>query len=272
MQERTNDEIRDEVRAHYAGVAKAEAKTGCAPGCCAPTRGASGVLGYSDAEMAAVPDGADLGLGCGNPQAIAALREGERVLDLGSGGGFDCLLAAAAVGERGRVIGVDMTPEMVRKARENAKKAGRANVEVRLGEIEKLPVQDGEVDVVISNCVVNLSPEKEAVFREAFRVLSPGGRIAISDVVALADIPAELRTSMALSACVAGAATVPELRGILERAGFVDIEIEPSEASREFISGWLPGMRAEDYVSSASIRARKPGRAAKSCCGPDCCT
>ncbi len=161
---------------------------------------------------------------------------------------------------------------MVGKARENAKKAGRAGVEIRLGEIEHLPVRDGEVDVVISNCVVNLSPEKESVFREAFRVLAPGGRLAISDVVALADIPAELRTTMALSACVAGAATVPEVRRLLERAGFVDVEVEPSAGSRDFIAGWMPGSRAEDYVASASIRARKPGPSKKSCCGPECCT
>ncbi len=271
MSERTSDEIRAEVRAHYGKVAEAPYGAGCGPSCCAPTKGASGALGYSDAEMAAVPEGADLGLGCGNPQAIASLREGEAVLDLGSGAGFDCLLAARAVGPSGKVIGVDMTPSMLEKARANARTAGASHVEFRLGEIERLPLRDGEVDVVISNCVVNLSPDKDAVFREAFRVLKPGGRVAISDVVALAPIPEALRTTLALSACVAGAARVDEVEAMLRSAGFTDVVVEPARASREFIAGWMPGSRAEDYVSSASIRATKPG-AAKACCGPSCCT
>jgi SAM-dependent methyltransferase len=268
----TNDEIRAEVRDHYARVARAPAAVGCAPGCCAPTKNASAVLGYSEADLAAVPDGADLGLGCGNPQAIADLRAGEKVLDLGSGAGFDCFLAARAVGPAGRVIGVDMTPAMIEKARDNARRGGIDNVELRLGEIERLPVGDGEIDVVMSNCVVNLSPDKPSVYREAFRVLKPGGRVAISDVVAFAPIPEALRkTEMALSACVAGAATVPEIRAMLEQAGFVDVRIEVAGESREFIAEWMPGSRAEDFVASASIRATKPS-AARACCGPSCCT
>jgi len=271
MTERTNDEIRAEVRAHYGKVAEAPLAVGCAPGCCAPTKGTSTALGYSDAELAAVPDGADLGLGCGNPQAIAGLQPGETVLDLGSGAGFDCFLAARAVGETGTVIGVDMTPAMLSKARDNARKGHVSNVEFRLGEIEQLPVQGGVVDVVMSNCVVNLSPDKESVYREAFRVLKPGGRVAISDVVALGPIPEALRkTEMALSACIAGAITTAEIASMLTRVGFTDVVVEPVGRSRDFIASWMPGSRAEDYVVSASIRATKPA-ATKSCCGPSCC-
>ncbi len=271
MNERTNDEIRAEVREHYGKVAEAPYASGCAPGCCAPTKGTSLALGYSEADLAAVPDGADLGLGCGNPQAIAGLARGEKVLDLGSGAGFDCFLASRAVGPTGKVVGVDMTPAMLVKARANASKVGATNVEFRLGEIERLPVSDGEVDVVMSNCVVNLSPDKDAVYREAFRALKPGGRIAISDVIALAPIPTELRsTAMALSACVAGAATVVEVEAMLASAGFEDVMVEVVGASREFIARWLPGSRAEDYVVSASIRATKPA-GNKTCCGPTCC-
>ena len=233
-----------------------------------------GVLASIASMTSFVPDvykRQDLGLGCGNPQAIAGLSVGEAVLDLGSGAGFDCFLAARAVGPSGKVIGVDMTPAMLTKARANAAKVGASQVEFRLGEIERLPVGDGEVDVVISNCVVNLSPDKEAVYREAFRVLKPGGRVAISDVVALAPIPEALRsTAMALSACVAGAATVGEVESMLARAGFTDVAVEAIGRSKEFIAQWLPGSRAEEYVVSASITARKPGAGA--CCGPSCCT
>lgn len=272
MSERTNDEIRAEVREHYGKVANAPYATGCAPGCCAPTQGTSLALGYSEADLAAVPEGADLGLGCGNPQAIAGLSTGEAVLDLGSGAGFDCFLAARAVGSVGKVIGVDMTPAMLTKARANAASVGAKNVEFRLGEIERLPVGDAEVDVVMSNCVVNLSPDKEAVYREAFRVLKPGGRVAISDVVAFAPIPDALRGSaFAISACVAGAATVHDVQAMLARAGFEDVVVEVVGKSRDFIANWIPGSRAEDYVASASIRARKPG-SAKACCGPSCCS
>lgn len=285
MSESANDQVRSQVREHYGKIAEAPFAVGCAPGCCAPTQGTSRLLGYSDADLAAVPEGADLGLGCGNPQAIASLRPGERVLDLGSGAGFDCFLAARAVGDHGRVIGVDMTPAMLTKARENAEKGGYPNVDFRLGEIEHLPVADGEVDVILSNCVVNLSPDKEAVFREAFRVLAPGGRIAISDVVALEPLPEALRTqALAISACVGGAASVATLEGVLARAGFVDARITVSESSRAMIASWLPGTNAERYVASASIEARKPGEARiasdapetrgntkKACCGPGCC-
>ncbi|HXV77029.1 MAG TPA: arsenite methyltransferase, partial [Candidatus Polarisedimenticolaceae bacterium] len=211
-----------------------------------------------------------LGLGCGNPQAIAAIREGETVLDLGAGGGFDCFLAAKRVGPAGHVIGVDMTAEMVSTARANAAKLGTTNVEFRLGEIERLPVADGTIDVILSNCVVNLSPDKAAVFREAFRVLKPGGRLAIADVVATAPLPDALKGDVAaLTGCIAGAAEVVTLERLLADAGFDDVQIRVHPESREFIRDWMPGAGVERFVASASIEARKPAGAA--CCGPSCC-
>lgn len=176
--------------------------------------------------MNAVPEGANLGLGCGNPVAIASLKEGEVVLDLGSGAGFDCFLAANAVGSKGKVIGIDMTPEMLAMARENARKGGYENVEFRLGEIENLPVANSSIDVVISNCVINLSPEKKRVFAEAFRVLKPGGRVMVSDIVLLKTLPEEVRNSIeAYVSCIAGAALKDEYIGAMKLAGFKDIEI-----------------------------------------------
>jgi SAM-dependent methyltransferase len=187
------------------------------------------------------------------------LRPGETVLDLGSGAGFDCFLAARAVGETGRVIGVDMTHEMLRKARANAEHSGYTNVEFRLGEIEHLPVADASVDVVISNCVINLSPEKAQVFQEAFRVLKHGGRLAVSDVVATAPFPDDVQQDLALRAgCVAGASLLDDLEGMLRDAGFVDIRIQPKDESRTFIREWVPGTNIADYLISAAIEARKP--------------
>ena len=260
------EEIRESVRKRYGEIAQSgPSGCGCAPsGCCsgpaaAPLGSSSRQIGYSPEELQAVPAGADLGLGCGNPQAIAALLPGETVLDLGSGGGFDCFLAAQQVGITGHVIGVDMTAEMVARARENAREAGYANVEFRLGEIEHLPVADASVDVILSNCVINLSPDKLQVFREAFRVLRPGGRLAISDIVATATMPEEVRHDLALYAgCLAGAATVNELETMLREAGFDQIRIQPKEESRRFIREWAPGRGLEDYVVSASIEAVKP--------------
>lgn len=266
MDKLKNDEIRSAVRENYGKVAASgSAGCGCSPSSCCGTpvdntaADISRGLGYSGEEVAAVPEGANMGLGCGNPQAIASLQPGETVLDLGSGGGFDCFLAARAVGDNGHVIGVDMTAEMITKSRRNAEKAGFGNVDFRLGELENLPVADGVVDVIISNCVINLSPEKERVFKEAFRVLKTGGRLAISDVVATAEMPDAVKKDMAMyTGCIAGASFIPGLETILKRTGFENIRIMPKDGSRAFIRDWAPGSKIEDYVVSATIEAVKP--------------
>ena len=269
MNQRDDEAIRAAVRDHYGSIAaetsKSESKTEggggcCQPSCCGGSSEASLKMGYSHEELSCAPDGADLGLGCGNPQGIASLKPGEVVLDLGAGAGFDAFLAARRVGPSGLVIGVDMTPAMLEKARQNATKAGTSNVEFRLGEIEHLPVADASIDVIISNCVINLSPDKRAVFAEASRVLKSGGRLAISDVVATAPIPDMLAKSLpAHAACVAGAADTWSVKDMLAAAGFSDIRITVNEQSREFIRDWLPGSGAESYVASATIQATKRG-------------
>jgi SAM-dependent methyltransferase len=259
-------QIKEMVRARYGGIAEAAsaAESCCAPvaSCCGPTadrESKSRVMGYSDAELAAVPEGANLGLGCGNPQAIAGLKPGEVVVDLGSGAGFDCFLAAQQVGSAGRVIGVDMTHEMLKKARENAGKISAVNVEFRLGELEHLPIADNAVDVILSNCVINLVPDKEQVFREAYRVLKPGGRLAISDVVNTAPLSTELQADTALlCGCIAGAAPVERIEAWLARAGFTEVRVTPKPESREMIATWAPGRGIEDFVVSAAVEARKP--------------
>ncbi len=268
MKQERADSVRQQVRESYHAVAEASDGGGCcgeAASCCGVSddvqinRLISTRMGYTQAELDSVPQGADMGLGCGNPRAIASLKRGDVVLDLGSGGGFGAFLAAREVGPEGRVIGVDMTPAMISKARSNASKAGFDNVEFRLGEIEYLPVADASVDVIISNCVINLSPEKSRVFRESCRVLKSGGRLAISDVVASTELPEDMRNDPCLhSACVAGASQIEELEAILLDAGFTAIRIRPKDESREFIRDWVPGRNVADYVVSATIEAVKP--------------
>jgi len=263
-----HDEIRNHVRDSYAQVAEASNNgDGCGveSSCCGVSADLdinslnSLRLGYSKNDINSVPEGADMGLGCGNPHAIASLKPGDIVVDLGSGGGFDVFLAAREVGEKGRVIGIDMTPTMLSKARNNADKAGFTNVEFRLGEIEHLPVADNSVDVIISNCVINLSPDKAQVFRDAFRILKPRGRLAISDVVATIELPEEMRNDKKLHAgCMAGASLIEDLHSMLSEAGFEKIGITPKDESRDFIRDWAPGSGVEDYVLSAHIQAVKP--------------
>jgi SAM-dependent methyltransferase len=269
-----HDGHRQALRKAYGDVARAdEAGESCgnAAGCCgtsddiAISQLISTRLGYSDDDLAQVPDGADMGLGCGNPKAIAALRPGEVVVDLGAGGGFDCFLASSEVGDSGRVIGVDMTPDMLSKARRNAAKGNYGNVEFRLGEIEYLPVPDATADVIISNCVINLSADKPQVFREAFRVLKPGGRMAVADVVATSELPEEIRNDPALVAgCMGNASLIEDLEAMMAAAGFEDVRIAPKDESREFMRDWAPGKPITDYLVSATIEAVKPaaGRAA----------
>jgi len=251
----TAEEVRGKVRQRYGATAKGESSS-CGDECRTST--SSETLGYSK-EDEALGEGADLGLGCGNPLAIASLQPGQIVLDLGSGAGFDCFLAARAVGETGRVIGVDMTHEMLAKAKENARKNGFKNVEFRLGEIEALPVADNSVDVIISNCVINLSPEKPRVFQESFRVLKPGGRVAVADIVATAPLPKEVAEDWsAYTGCMAGASQIVDLEKMLRDAGFSEVRIAPKDTSRSFIREWLPEKKVEDYLVSATIEAVKP--------------
>lgn len=279
------EEVRESVRDAYgkvaiAGIGASGARQGtscCCPpdkslettpesscGCGEPgfsVKQMSTTMGYSKEDMANVPDGANMGLGCGNPVALASLKTGETVVDLGSGGGFDCFLAAKEVGNTGRVIGVDMTPEMVSKARKNAGGAETGNIEFRLGEIEHLPIADDSADIVMSNCVINLSPDKQGVYRDAFRVLKPGGRLSISDVLATAPLPEKIRNDLSLvGACIGGAATIGDTEEMLERAGFTDISITPKDNSRDLIRQWDPAksQQALDYVFSAYIEAVKP--------------
>jgi len=265
MKDTTKDDVRTAVREQYGSIARSTTGASCAPGCCGASPDASLKLGYSAEDLDAVPEGANMGLGCGNPHAIAALAPGEVVLDLGAGGGFDCFLAAKQVGPTGKVIGVDMTADMVAKARANAQKLGATNVEFRLGEIEHLPVADNSVDVILSNCVINLSPDKATVFQDAFRVLKPGGRLAVSDVLKTAPLPEALENDVtALTGCVSGAASIDTIRDLLRDAGFDNIRIDVKNESREFIRDWIPGSGVENYVASAAIEAIKPAK--RSCC------
>lgn len=282
-----SETIKAAVRRRYGSIAEGETlqstgNAGPASACCEPSPkpstscccGSSDeqarTLGYSDADLAAVPEGANLGLGCGNPVAMASLKPGQTVLDLGSGAGFDAFLAARAVGPTGQVIGIDMTPEMVAKARANAAKGGYTQVEFRFGEIEALPVADATVDVIISNCVINLCPDKRPVYREAFRVLRPGGRLAVSDVVAREELPDDVKRDLALhSGCLAGATLHTELVRILEETGFKDISIRPKGNSDQVITSWEAKLGFESKVFAAEVTAVKP---AVACCAPSCCT
>src|SRR5688500_12543391 len=252
--------VKAAVRETYGRIASEQQNSGCCgtSGCCGPgAQTSSSALGYSASERQTAPEGSDLGLGCGNPQAIAELQPGERVLDLGSGAGFDAFLAAPQVGPSGSVIGVDMTPEMITRARGNISKTDLHHVEFRLGEIEHLPVADESIDVIMSNCVINLSTDKPAVFREAYRVLAPGGRLAISDIVALREIPAAVRNDLeAYAGCVSGAALVAEVEGMLRDAGFENVRVDLKPNSDALVQSWSVG--AETLVASALIRATKP--------------
>lgn len=262
MKNTSPDEIRTAVRSAYGEIA-ARGDTGCSCGCgdvsaVSPVQLAT-QMGYSDGDIATAPPGANLGLGCGNPRAIASLRPGETVVDLGSGAGFDCFLAAQQVGDSGQVIGVDMTPEMISKARRNAAAAGTSNVSFRLGEIEHLPVADGSADVIISNCVINLSPEKPDVFNEAFRVLKSGGRLAVADVITTAPLPESVLEDLsAYTGCVSGAVSADDIEAMLRLAGFVDVRITPRGRSGDSVREWSSGAKLEDFVVSALIEARKP--------------
>ena len=258
--EKKSEEIKKIVRDGYANAVTQKTSCCSTNSCCGgidQAKDISKIVGYSDSEMNAVPEGANLGFGCGNPVALASLKEGDVVLDLGSGAGFDAFLAANRVGKTGRVIGVDMTPEMLAKAQENAKKGKYANVEFRLGEIEKLPVEDNSIDVIISNCVINLSPDKESVFKEANRVLKSGGRLMVSDLVLAKDLPKELKDSVeAYVGCLAGAIKKDEYLNLISLSGFLDIKVI-SESSYPVDAMFDNFENAQDAIVSVKISAKK---------------
>ncbi len=271
----TENKIKNNVRQTYGKIVSSDrannnaqdlccsnANSSLESSCCGTAGNSNEIskqLGYSQDELNSVPEGSNLGLGCGNPQVIASINEGETVLDLGSGAGFDAFLALDKVGNAGKVIGVDMTTEMINKANENIKKRNFTNIEFKLGEIENLPLENNIVDVIISNCVINLSPNKSKVFDEAFRVLKNGGRLAISDIVSKQQMTEEMKQdSGAYCACISGASSVSEIENMLKKSGFQDIKIEPKSDSSEFIKNWSDKFVSENYVVSASITASKP--------------
>ncbi len=261
-------EIKKRVRAAYGVIA--ETRGNCCTSCTPDNTAFAKSIGYSENELALLPEGANLGLSCGNPTALASLKEGETVLDLGSGAGFDCFVAAPKVGSSGKIIGVDMTPAMIETARENASKGGFSNVEFRLGEIENLPVADNSVDVVISNCVINLSANKKRVFEEILRVLKPGGRVAISDMALLKELPEKIRQSAeAYVGCVAGALLVDEYKKLVSESGLTGIKVTVSGSSactasdtqdpigRVMIDQMAEGESLQDYAVSVLVEGRK---------------
>jgi SAM-dependent methyltransferase len=264
-------EIKTKVKKAYGKIAESNTGCGCGSGsaCCGDTQGIASAVGYSSKDLNAIPDNANLGLGCGNPVAIASLKKGEVVLDLGSGAGIDCFLSAKKVGVKGRVIGVDMTPQMIKKAKNNAKKSGITNVEFRLGDIEKLPVDDNLIDVIISNCVINLSPDKEKVFKEIYRVLKTGGRIAISDMALFKELPPAIEKNIkAYVGCISGAVLIDQYKTIMESAGFKRVKITPkkytfvSDDTNDPFCGFLldnlpKGKSIYDYVTSIYIEGYK---------------
>jgi len=260
------ENVKYQVREAYGEVAKSnnqKKSCGNSRSCCGISAtkddSYSRELGYSLEELSSVPEGSNMGLGCGNPHVTALYKKGETVLDLGAGGGFDVFLASKLVGPTGKVYGVDMTPEMISNARLKAEKNEYHNVEFLLGEIEHLPLPDKSIDAIISNCVVNLSTNKSQVFKESFRVLRDGGRLAISDIVAHQPLPKEMVNNEELYCnCISGAITIDEIKRLLKQEGFVEIVIEPDEDSQMYIKDWVPGANAENYVVSAKITAVKP--------------
>lgn len=251
----TQKQKKDAITQNYAKIASSDDSYGCSPSGCCSSQNISLELGYSQEQLNSIPTAADKGLGCGNPTAIASLKKGEVVLDLGSGAGLDCFLASIEVGEKGKVIGVDMTREMIAKARSNKENNGYDNVDFRLGEIENLHVADDSVDVIISNCVINLSLNKQRVFDEAFRVLKAGGRLAVSDIVLTKKIPSQMITLDSYGACIAGASFIDDLETLLKNSGFKDINIIPKGESKKFLKDWSKNI--EDYIVSANIEAVK---------------
>ncbi|MFH1327563.1 MAG: arsenite methyltransferase [Candidatus Bathyarchaeota archaeon] len=257
-------DIKKIVRDGYAKVAKQNISCCPSGSCCGSASSVQDIsksVGYSGDDMNAVPDGANLGLGCGNPVALASLKDGDVVLDLGSGAGFDAFLSAQRVGKSGRVIGVDMTPEMIAKAKENAQKGNYENVEFRLGEIEMLPVEDNSIDVIISNCVINLSPDKQAVFREAYRVLRPNGRLMVSDLVLAKELPVAIKESVeAYVGCLAGAIMKEKYLQYIKEAGFSEVVViqensYPIEAMTNDVTAQVinqnPDIREKDLTDAA---------------------
>lgn len=260
------EEIKKHIRLNYGKIAS-QGVQGCGA-CCSSNEyqktdlfdivKTSNQLGYTSNDLVGMPENANMGLGCGNPVAIASIKKGETVLDLGSGGGFDCFLARKQTGESGFIIGVDMTPEMIELSTRNAEQLGYTNIEFRLGDIEDLPIEDASIDVIISNCVINLSQDKGKVFKEAYRVLRKGGRLSITDVLATAELPDNIKNDLSMiSGCISGAEYTQTVFNMLKQSGFDNIRMIPKDNSKEILRSWKPGKHIEDYVASFIIEAKK---------------